>query len=85
MKLDKTNIILLVIIILLVLYIIYNNYGKNIKKIFNDIKNKFNKNNVNIENDDIVEEIINKSDNMSFMRDDYEEYKENEIKEEYLD
>ena len=85
MKLDKTNIILLVIIILLVLYIIYNNYGKNIKKIFNDIKNKFNKNNVNIENDDIVEEIINKSDNMPFMRDDYEEYKENEIKEEYLD
>ena len=85
MELDKTNIILLIIIIFLVLYIIYNNYGKNIKKIFNDIKNKFNKNNVNIENDDIVEEIINKSDNMSFMRDDYEEYKENEIKEEYFD
>jgi len=85
MEYTKTNIILIVIIIILVLYIIYNNYGKNIKKIILNIKDKINNKNINIENDDIVEEIINKSDNMSFMRDDYEEYKENEIKEEYLD
>lgn len=84
MEFSKTNIILIIIIIILTLYIIYNNID-NIKRFINNMKNKYNKNNINIENDDIVEEIINKSDNMSFMRDDYEEYKEKEIKDEYLD